>query len=50
VNNESVVLDLSLALLEKFLDNADRFASDMGIFKLAMKVFFEYFESSQGHG
>ena len=43
-------MDLNLALLENFLDNADSFASDVGIFKLAMKVFFEYFESSQGHG
>ena len=38
VNNEFVVLDLNLALLENFLDNADCFASEMKILKLAAKL------------
>ena len=48
MNNESIVMDLNLALLENFLDNADRFASDVGIFKPALNVIFDLLESSQG--
>ena len=39
-------MDLNLALLENFLDNADLFASDVGIFKPALNVIFDLLESS----
>ena len=38
-------MDLNLALMENFLDNADHFASEMGIFKLALKVIFDLLDS-----
>jgi hypothetical protein len=38
VNNEPVVLDLNLALLDNFLDNADCFASEMKILKMSVKL------------